>query len=219
MKKITLLFTFLMAFSFSYAQISEAERPMSQGNKNGVSIELKKSNKKDVEKLWEKFMKDFKGKTKQLKKSDEYFTDDAKIEKMSPNSVDIYSIVTERGEDTELTAWFDLGGAYVASYTHAEAYSYAEKLLDEFRLVVEKDAIEKEIKMEEKNLKGLEKDLSGLEKGKENLENDIKKYEEKIAQAKKDIEQNLLDQDAKKVEIETQQGLIKKIAGLLNNLK
>ena len=40
----------------------------------------------------------------------EIFTDDASIEAMSKNTVDIYTMIKEQGKGSKVIVWIDLGG-------------------------------------------------------------------------------------------------------------
>ncbi len=218
MKKLIVLALLIGIIPSLFAQVKEGVMSMSQGDKNGLSILLKKTEKKSVEKEWMSFLKDYKGKTKKAKKSDELMTDDAMIKGMSSNTVDIYSSVVSAGEDTRLTVWYDLGGAYLSSSKHAEGYAVADKMLNKFSLKVSRGLVEEELKMQENEMKKLEKDLAGLKKDKEQLEADIVKYEEKIKQAKADIETNLANQKNKESEITSQADVVKEVKEKLKKL-
>jgi len=165
MKKIlTIMVLFAFAIS-TYAQVSETSRSMSQGKNNALTISLKKTDKKEIEKKLEKFLKkNYDGKTKRNKKSGEIFSDNSKIEKMSSNAVDIYAVVDDAGDDTQLTVWFDLGGAYLSSAMHTDRFPAGEKLLNDFALTVSKANIEDELKSQKKSLGKLEGNLKDLEK-------------------------------------------------------
>ncbi len=219
MKKIQIL-TLLLCFSLaSFAQITETTRSMSLGNNNSCSILLKKTDKKEVEKAWGKYIKDFKGKTKFNKKKDETFTDNAEIKEMSSNTVDVYATFVDQGDDTEMFVWFDLGGAFLSSSTHPERYPFAEKIINDFAMTVSTAMIEDELKENEKMLKKMEGDLKDAEKDQKNHEDDISKYEKKIEEAKAGIEKSIEDQKNHAVEIEKQKAKVEEIKKKLKDLK
>jgi len=215
MKKLIFLTICTFSFQMLFGQIAESPRSMSQGSNNGFNTLLKKSEKKEAVKLWEKFMKDYKGKTKSVKKSDELMTDNATIEQISTNTVDVYALFIETGEDVELNVWYDLGGTYLTSHTHPEAYNYVIKMLEDFVDVADQAVVQRHLETEEDNLKKMEKDLSGLEKDKTNLEAEIEKYKQKIIEAEQAIEQNVQEQQLKQEEINTQQETVKMVASKL----
>ncbi|MFK8101089.1 MAG: hypothetical protein AB8G15_01140 [Saprospiraceae bacterium] len=219
MKKFVLLLSFIFVASLTFAQVSEAKQSMSQGNYNGFAIDLRKTVKKDVEKAWKKYIKKYDGKTKKNKKTNETFSDNAEIEGMSTNTVDVYASVRENGEDTKLVVWFDLGGAYLSSETHPKAAAMADKMLNDFAMSVSKASIEEELEVQEKLYKKIDGDLKDLVKDKSGLESDIKKYEKKIAEAKSKIEENLKAQAAKKEELETKGETVERVKKKLNDLR
>jgi len=213
------LFTFTMIDAQS-VQIDESMKSMSQGQQNSLTVTLEGISQKDAEKAWTDYVKDFKGgKTKKDKKSKEIFTDNTTIKDLSANTVDVYAITNESGEDVVLTVWFDLGGAYLNSADHAEAYAKGEGLLNSFSNQVIKAQIKDNLDDEEKSLKKLNGDLKDLTKDKKDLEDDIEKYKKKIAEAEKDLAQNASDQTAKKTEIATQEGVVEKVKTQLEKIK
>lgn len=220
MKKVTLFLAFMIfSIAATFAQVEEGAASMSKGSENAFSLELRSTNQKDVEKAWEKYIKGFKGKVKKDKKSGEIFSDDSRINDMSTNTVDIYATVAPSGENTTLTVWFDLGGAFLNSSMHSDKVSIAKKMLNDFSMSVSTAQVEEQLKEQEKVLKGMEKDQKGLEKDKSNLENDIKKFEQKIAEAKEAITKNLEEQKNKKVEIESQKKVVSEIKTTLKKMK
>ncbi len=219
MKKASLLFMFLMfSIATMFAQIKEGSASMSKGSENAFSIELRQTEAKEVSKAWEKYVKKFKGKVKRDKKSGEIFADDCEIEAMSSNTVDIYSSLRQSGENTTLTVWYDLGGAFLSSSMHGDKIPVVEKMLQEFAISVDRASVEEDLKEQEKILKGLEKDLKGLEKDKEKSEDEIVKCEKKIVEEKEAIKVNLEDQKVKVGEIEAQKKVVEQIRDALKKL-
>ncbi len=220
MKKSFSIFLFIVLFSqFSFAQIEELDKTMSQGVYNSLTIELLEAKKKVVEKTWKKFVKDFKGKTKKDKKMDEWFTDDGKIVAIGGgNTVDIYARINESGDNVFMTTWFDLGGEYLNSNSHPSKYTEAEKMLMKFAIEVAKEMTFIELEDQESVLKKMEKNLKKLENMKTRYENDIVKAKEAIATAEKNIELNIKEQEDAQEQIRLQGEVIDGIKKKLNNL-
>lgn len=221
MKKqlFTLNLLFFAACSFLHAQITETDRSMSQGINTAFMLEIPNADEKVVEKTWKKYAKDFKGKAKKDKKSDEWFHDDAEIAGIGgSNTLDIYTKINQSGENVTFISWFDLGGAYLNSTDHPDKVPSAEKILMAFGLEVAKEMTILELEEEEKKLKGLNSSLKKLEKDKENYEKEIEQAKERIAKAEANIEQNAKDQDDAKIMIENQQKAIEKVKKKLNDL-
>lgn len=220
MKKVTLLLTILCFSVLSmFAQINEGASSMSKGNENAFTLELRQTQEKEISKAWEKFIKGYKGKVKKDKKSGEILADDCQIKEMSSNTVDVYSSVRQSGENTILTVWYDLGGAFLNSGMHGDKIPVVEKMLKEFAINVDIAAVEEDLKNQEKTLKNLEKDLKGLEKDKEKSENEIAKCEKKILEEKESIKVNLTDQKNKTSEIEAQRKVVEEIKSTLKKMK
>jgi hypothetical protein len=220
MKKITLFLAFMVfGISASFAQIKEAPTAMSKGTNNAFSLELRTTVQKDVEKSWEKYIKGFKGKVKKDKKSGQILADNSTMENLSSNTVDVYSTVRSSGENTILTVWYDLGGAYLNSAMHGDKIAAVEKMLNDFALSVSIASVEEDLKEQQKVLKDLDKDQKGLVKDKESKESDIAKFEQKILEAKEAIKQNLEAQKNKQIAIETQKKVVSDIETILKKLK
>jgi len=189
-KKVTLtaiLFAFLFTTFSVDAQVMEGKRLMSLGQYNALSVDLVLTTKSEVEKEWIKYIKDFAQKTKK-NAAQEIFGDDAAIAAMSRNTIDIFATINEKGEDTELVVWFDLGGAFLNSQMHGDRYPVAEKMLKEFSMRVSKSAVESELGTQEADLQKLSDKLLRLRQEKQSLEKDIMEFAEKIAEARKQIE-------------------------------
>ncbi len=221
MKKVTLVLL-MMAFGVMavFAQeVKEGSAAMKSGNNNAFAIELKQTAKKDVEKSWTKFIKNYKGKAKFDKKSDFVFADDSEIKDMSSNTVDVYANVKQTGANTILTVWFDLGGAFLNSEMHGDKVPVAKEMLLNFAGTVSTAALEEEIKEEEKKLKDLQGDQKKLVKDKEGYEKEIEKCEQKIVEAKNSIAQNLEDQKSKETEIQSQMKVVNELLERLKKIK
>lgn len=217
MRILIVLILSILFISFGQAQIMESAKVMSQGDNNALTVKLPDTEVKVVEKEWESFIKGYKAKLRKIKKSSEIFADDAKIEDISSNTVDVYALVSERGEDTELSVWFDLGGAYLNSETHPDQYVKAQGMLNDFLGRVSKTYIANLLNEEQKKLKDLEGNLKDIEKSSENSVKDIAKFEEKIAEAKANIEKCKGDKENALKEIEAQKAAVKKVKMQLNN--
>ena len=139
-KQILFAVLFAAGTTWAFAQtavVKEGNNSMSLGSYNSLSVDLPGTETKEVEKAWDKFLDDYKGKTKKDKKTGEIFTDNAVIKPWGNNTVDIYAKVTPSSSGkgalgNKLDVWFDLGGAYLGSSSHQDKYKYAEKMLQDF---------------------------------------------------------------------------------------
>ena len=174
--KSIILFTLLtIAPSVFYAQItakgvesmsliSESERSMSQGTKSSLAVNLPKTSAKFAEKIWKDFIKQYKGDYKKIKKSDEYFLDNAMIAGIGgSNTVDMYMKFSESPDNTAATLWIDLGGAYVNSKDFKDKYEEAEKLMLNYALTVTREQTKEQLDEQQKSLKKLESEQKSLD--------------------------------------------------------
>lgn len=191
--------------------INEILEYMSQGEKTGLEVAIVDAETKDVESSWVKFMKKYKGKVTNSKKSVEIFADNANIPQVSANTVDVYAIARKAEYGTKLSVFIDLGGAFVSSQDHEVAFGAAEGLLREFALSEAVRIVEAELKAQEKVMKDLNKDLENLIKDKDSYAKEIEKAKALIAQREIDIENNEKAQETKRQQIEIQTEIVKTV--------
>jgi hypothetical protein len=203
-----LIFAFVATLTFAQREyeITEEEETMSKGQQNALVMELPGVSKKIAEDEWKAFIKGYKGKTKQTRKTGEWFSDDAKIPTISGNTVDVYATFSEdKGQNnTTLSVWFDLGGAFLVSEKHEDGFGGSVQLLKMYGYQLDKRLAKDELSGQEKNMKDLEKELKNLEKDNENYHKKIEDAKALIAKMEENIAQNLVDQERKKAEIEAQ---------------
>ena len=97
-KHSLLLGFILLSYGTFFAQdIQEMMASMSLGDHNAIVLHLPYETK-FADNIWKDYLKNFKGKSKKVKRSDEVFTDDANISYISNNTVDIYSIIQSDGD-------------------------------------------------------------------------------------------------------------------------
>lgn len=210
MKKLLTLSIFSMLISALFSQgldISEAARTMQNGTYNSYLFELPDVGKNQAEEDWKKFMSQFKAKTKFNKKSGLWFSDNAKMPRLSDNTVDVYARIIEDSnpkKQTSVVVWFDLGGAYVNTATHRTEASYSHAILEEYAMQTSKHHAEAITKAEEEKLKDLEKEMKKLLKDNDNYHEQIDEAKALIETMEKNIEKNEEDKKAKASEIEAQ---------------
>lgn len=220
MKKLIIILLVVASSIATYAQtqekgaislpsIQELEKTMSKGTNNAFVITLEGISKKNVESEWKDFSKQFKAKAKKDRKTKEWLSDDAKVVRISDNTVDIYADINEgRNESSAIAIWFDLGGAYVNSTTNEESAKEVQKILQQFVINVYKHQAEGFVKVEEKTLASFEKDFKKLEKDKKDYLKKIEDAKATIAKMEKNIEVNEVDQQKKLGEISEQKEVV-----------
>jgi hypothetical protein len=192
---------------------------MSLGVQTGQEMVLEDISPKDAYDLWKDFFKEY-GKVKRNKKAKEYYSTGVKIHQIYIRSnIDVYTKFEERGSNTTMTLWVDLGMAFVNAKDFPKEYQGTIELMDDFRISVKKHVINEELKDQEDALEKIKKSLAKLERENEKLHDKIVDYEQKIVEAREDIEKNLVDQDQKRMEIDAQLEVLKAIQERLKNIK
>ena len=167
---------------------------MSLGRNNGFILDLPEYDVKFATQVWKSYLKEFKGKTKKVKRSTELFSDDVTISYMSSNTVDLYSKIERSGTGSTLNIWFDLGGAFLDSENHAEAREGVDLFVEGFQKDLNVEQIKDELSTEQKELKSLEGKLSKLQSLNDRYHKEIENWKEKIAANEEKIKTNVNDQ-------------------------
>jgi len=168
-------------------KVSESIEKIGDGKNNCLVVTIVGANEDDVAKSWKDQMKDTGGKVSGKK---EMFVDDASLPSISSNTIDIYSVIEEKGGNVIFTVGFNLGGAYLNSKEHASGYKVAEKMIYDFAVSQAKYAIEEKIKDQKDVIAKSTKDVENLTKDNEKLAKDIEDYKKRIEDAEKNIENN-----------------------------
>lgn len=190
MKKLSFLSALLIsAFALSAQAYLEGPKMMSQGENNSFTIDFNVGNADAIGDLWVDYQKNFKAKKPKLdKKANEYFADDARIDKISDNTIDLYSkVASKSGKGAVLTIWFDLGGAYLSSNRHPDRIAGAREWMAGFEQVVKAAFAKEALEAEEAMLKDLGKELKDLEKEKENADKVVEKLQEELEAARQKV--------------------------------
>ena len=217
MKIKDLLFVFVCLFMISFLNaqdISEGDRSMSQGVNHAYVVDYPDADAKLVSKVWKDFIRDYSGKAKKVKKSDDMLAEGCKIAAINGSKgINVYSRTEKNGEGSEHMVWFDLGeGEFLSSGGEAN------KILDSFSHQVKKEQTRLELEAEEKSLKQLEAALKKLVKLNEGYHKDIEKAEAAIVKAKENIELNLQEQENSNGLIEAQKEVVEEVKQRLSKM-
>lgn len=217
--KSILTITFSLVCLVVFGQdVNEKKISMSLGPQNAFYVEIPGADKKMAEKTFYEFVKDY-GKMKENGKAREHFMMATKIPVINGTSpIDLYSKFEEGKNMATTYVWVDLGGSFVNSSDHTSQTAALRQFMYDYFIAVRKKVVTEELKAEEKNLSNLEKDLSKLKDKNQDYNNDIEKAKQKIAEAEKNIEKNIVDQENKTKEIDTQKNVVEKVVEKLNNL-
>jgi chromosome segregation ATPase len=209
MKKQILSIALVLSGLQFFAQeikVKESNESFSNGSHNSLSVILYVSDINLVEKEWKSQIKSY-GYDKASEKGGEYFFDNVLIKQLGTNTLDLFSKVTEVKGDkaVQLTAAYDLGGAYLSSSQHSAQFEYVKKMMRDFAVKITKEAFDDQLKDAGKALSTLQSKQASLEKDNKGLADDITNYNEKIKKANDEITQNKKDIETKKGEVATQQ--------------
>ncbi len=194
-KKFQLVLILLVSIiTITVAQVSEEEKAMSQGINNALVVNIPNTTTKIAERVWKNYAKQFSGKTKRNRKSEEWTTKGGKIAGIGNEDLTVYAQVQSNNDDVELSLWVPMGDGYLSSADYKDEYKEAEKLLDEYALEVRIETVKEELKGEEKALEKSEKDLKKLKKDNEGYHKDIKDAEKRIENAEEGLITNGEDQ-------------------------
>lgn len=177
--------------ALAFAQpFAEGERSMSRGVHSSFLIDFQIGEAEDIADLWIDYQKDFDArKPKKQNKAGEYFGDNAEIEAISDNTIDIYSTVQSKkpAPGATVTIWFDLGGAYLSSASHPDRIEATRNWLEGFRNYVLKEYAEEALEAEEDKLKDMEDALEDARDEQEDIKDEIKDLEAELAALKKQL--------------------------------
>lgn len=239
MKKLFLLAGFAMFYLGAFAQnveVKEGSASMSKGSQNGFSVELIKTNAEFAADRFKDFCSDkYDFKCKYDKKTKEFAADNVKVKGLSDGNdlMDVFATFRQNGENTTMTVFFDLGGAYLNSQAHSSKVPNVKTMLSSFAVVVSRGMIEDNLNAEKKKLEKLQENKKDLEKDKKDLEKDvvdfnqdIENYKKKIAEAENKIKdtqgkiaKNGESQVAKQKEVDAQNEVVKEIQKRLDGMK
>ncbi|MEL6669206.1 MAG: hypothetical protein AAFO91_08235 [Bacteroidota bacterium] len=218
---LALLVMFAMAgYSTLNAQVNARTLSMSQGVKDAVTLDLPTADQRMVERLWTDFVKDnFDNRNKRNRRSKEMEALNISIPLVSTTgNVDMYSVVNERGEGSELVIWIATNQGYVSPTETPDRYIETEKFLLRFALDVARAQLDEQIEDQEKDLRDMERDLGRMENEQERSRRAIEQARERIAEEERNIEQNIADQEAMRQQMETQRQLIQQTKDRKDNM-
>lgn len=145
--------------------------------------------------------------------------DNATLPTVSPNTVDLYAVVTPIDKGSKLTVYSDLGGAFISSAAYGTQYTAMEAVLKDFAKSQALAAAGNQVKAEQKTLKTLNGDLKKLISKKKDFLKGIDKAKAQIQKYEDNIKKNDADQAAKQQQISLQQQIIETVKSKQSSLK
>jgi hypothetical protein len=217
--KLLFLSLFTLVGQLSAQGIAEDNRIMSLGSRPSFQITLKETDTKTVDKLWKDYVKTrVDAKLKYDKKSKENIAMGVSTGITPGTTADLYSTVTERGDEVLLTIWLDKGSSFVNSKDDNANATNVESFLKEFNYEVQRNTVTKALNLELDKQKDLDKKLARLIKDKDGLHKDIQDWEEKIRKARETIKENEATQVTTKKEIESQGRAVETVQKKLDSI-
>ncbi len=211
---IALIFSWLTITGFAQNQIGVEATKMStsKGEKEGFRMFIPDKTEKEVASSWINFTKEFKTKTKYDKNSNEYFSDDATILKLSENSIDIYTTIINNNGGILFSTAFDLGGIFISASKTPDKYLITQDILRKFYGKMAIESVNLEISTATSTLTTLEKDGSSLDANLESAQEELNNYQKEI----KTLE---IQAEAAQKEIAAQEATIAETQASVESLK
>ncbi|WPR72182.1 hypothetical protein SLW70_03310 [Flavobacterium sp. NG2] len=203
--KITLFA--IISTSLGFAQdftTMSVRKTMSQGTQPGIEIFIPKVSEDHIEDAIDEITKPYKGKTRKVKRSDEFYLDNASIGEISPNTIDIHQLLEKKDDGYNYTAYFNLGGVFLDNAYSPEKFAYANEIVKRIALKASELRMDEILKEEDKILRKLEDDKEDLSKDNEKASKDIEKAKDLVAKKEREIEENLKMIESKTADIESQ---------------
>jgi chromosome segregation ATPase len=153
----------------------------------GVTVIIPEADYEQTLKAWKKDLQSG-TKSKLITENSEMSIFGAKLKKISPNPVNVYSKLMNLDSALKLSVIIELkNDQYVERSTAETELTELKNYLKEFGRDRYADVAGNQLDAEEKILKSLQKDLSSLEKDKENLQESIQSNNKKIIEEKQNI--------------------------------
>ena len=90
-------------------ETKEVRKNMSKGNQPGIEIIIPHISEDNLEDAIKKVTRKFKADKEKIKRSNEFYLDDALIKEISDNTIDIHQIIEKEGTGLRYTVFFNLG--------------------------------------------------------------------------------------------------------------
>jgi hypothetical protein len=190
------LFTFflLTQITFAFAQdkleVTEIQKTMSKGNQPGFTVKIPNAKIKTVISDWKKYLHQD-NKTKINEVDGEYILHNTTITTISPDTINIYSIINTNQTDVDLFAFFNRNDSgFYSSANNPGICSNFSKYIRNFAVYEYRNIVTGELVLEQKKLEELEDNLKELEKDNEKSDKQIKANERANEKKQDEIKTN-----------------------------
>ena len=191
MNKLTVLFSAMLFISSAFGQSFkpvETDVQHQNGMEKGLHIIIPGATAEYVVDAWNDHTRKWKSKMKDSKTRNEYIQDDAEIEDVSNNVVDVYAVIHDIDGGVDMKLAFNLGGIYVSAEETPDKFTYLYGVVSAFQKDVSIEFKEDMLKMKEKEIKDAEKDVAKIEDDLEKEKEAIEKAEEMVAEGDEEVE-------------------------------
>ncbi|MEA1873345.1 MAG: hypothetical protein U9N51_02810 [Bacteroidota bacterium] len=158
-------------------KVTETNSKFDKTSRPALMVEIPYADEKMVEKSWKKLVKNYN--PEKIKRHKEIFADNATINRLSENTIDIYAKTDEKKNIVTLFVAVDLGGTFLSS-SDGDKIQIMKGIVRDFAINLVKEIYDEKIKEQEKNVKNVEKEVKSAKDNKAHLEKEIKSYQEKI---------------------------------------
>lgn len=181
----TIIIVFTIPTMAQKLEVTETNSKFDKTSRSALMVEIPYTDQKTVEKEWKKLMKDYN--PEKFKSRKEMFADNATIDRLSENTVDVYAKVDEKKDIVTLFVAVDLGGAFLSS-SDGDKIQVMKGIVRDFAIKLVKEIYDEKIKEQEKNVEDVEKEVEGAKDNKAHLEKEIESYKQKIEDNELEIE-------------------------------
>ena len=217
MKNILTILLIYLSGLYATAQkisVTTSTEELGSGYNSAYTVFIPHSTERAVEKKWIDFLKDNDAKVKSNKHG--INGQNAVIKSICPDTLQVYSKITENADGISLIAAFSKGGTFIAPATFNDDSKMIERMLQGLALPLAKDGLEDKIKAASKGLDGKLRDQESLEKQNEHLASENEKMKNKISDNEREIKDNDHKISDLKVEVENQKN---NLDGIKNKAK
>ncbi len=214
-----------LVFAQKEIVITEAEKEMSAGTKNGFVTVIPQANGKEVTDEWKKYVR------KDTKAKPEDVNGEVKIigavnKNISSFPINVFAKILETGEGVQLTVWVAEGEIFVSSKTSSDKSVAVQKYIHDFAAQEYRDAVKKEVDNEQKKAKDLEKIFDGFVADQKRSEGNIASYNKeieklqtKIKEEEANIQKAKDNQTAARANADKQKEVVNGVSTKMNNIK
>ena len=168
--------------------VTNSSEELGNGYNSAFTVFIPHTTERDVERKWISFLKDNDAKVKSSKKG--INGQNAIIKSICPDTLQVFSKITENAEGISLSAAFSKNGTFIAPSTFADDSKMIEKILHSMALPLAKEGLEDKVKVAQKLLEAKISDQEGLEKTNNKLANENEKMKKQTQENEREIKDN-----------------------------